>query len=406
MGSLPRIFTFAFLALLTALSIHGQTSPELKLKTFEKVWKTVNDGFYDPNFNGVNWKAVHDRYAPRIDATKTEAEFYDLLDDMLAELKVSHMEILKPEDLAQLKKVTTTTGLGLRAIDGQVVVTRILPDSSAAKAGLKTGFVVTGVNGQPVKTLQETSPALGGPAGSTLKLSYLNENDQPAEATLERVGLSDENKGNIGAGLKFYFLFASERLRNNIGYFRFSSFVGAVSPQITAAIESMKDAPGIIIDLRGNGGGDDEVAIKMANMLFDKETQLMITRTRKGDDMYYKAKPVKNPYRGPVVILVDEFSGSASEQFTAGMQEAGRAYVIGKTTEGDDMDADLAKLPTGAYLIYATGQPRTPKGVVIEGRGVIPDKEVSLTRKELLAGQDAQLEAAIQYIESRKKPDR
>jgi C-terminal processing protease CtpA/Prc len=67
-------------------------------------------------------------------------------------------------------------------------------------------------------------------------------------------------------------------------------------------------------------------------------------------------------------------------------------------TEGDDMDADLVKLPTGAYLIYAAGQPRTPKGVVVEGRGVIPDLEVNLTRAGLLRGEDAQLDAALQYI--------
>ncbi len=80
------------------------------------------------------------------------------------------------------------------------------------------------------------------------------------------------------------------------------------------------------------------------------------------------------------------------------MQEAKRAVVIGKRTQGDDMDADLMKLPNGAYLIYAAGEPRTPKGVVIEGRGVIPDIQVNLTRKDLLAGRDTQLEAAIEYI--------
>jgi C-terminal processing protease CtpA/Prc len=69
-------------------------------------------------------------------------------------------------------------------------------------------------------------------------------------------------------------------------------------------------------------------------------------------------------------------------------------------TEGDDMDADLVKLPTGAYLIYAAGQPRTPKGVVV-GRGVIPDLEVNLTRAGLLRGEDAQLDAALQYIQTK-----
>jgi carboxyl-terminal processing protease len=67
------------------------------------------------------------------------------------------------------------------------------------------------------------------------------------------------------------------------------------------------------------------------------------------------------------------------------------------------MDADLVELPTGAYLIYAAGEPRTPKGVVVEGRGVVPDIEVGLTRAGLLAGRDAQLEAAIERIKNCKR---
>ncbi len=152
--------------------------------------------------------------------------------------------------------------------------------------------------------------------------------------------------------------------------------------------------------MRGNGGGDDSVALKIANMLFDKETQLMITKTRKGDDFYYKAKPAKNPYSGRVAIIVDETSGSASEQIASGLQEAKRAFIVGKTTKGADLDSTSVGLPIKALLLYPYGQPRTPKGIVIEGRGVIPDREVSLTREDLLAGRDAQLEAAIDYIKS------
>jgi len=76
--------------------------------------------------------------------------------------------------------------------------------------------------------------------------------------------------------------------------------------------------------------------------------------------------------------------------------------VIGNKTEGEDMDADASLLATGALLLYPYGLPRTPKGVVNEGRGVIPDIEVNLSRKELLAGKDSQLEAAIEFIMGQK----
>jgi C-terminal processing protease CtpA/Prc len=98
---------------------------------------------------------------------------------------------------------------------------------------------------------------------------------------------------------------------------------------------------------------------------------------------------------------VDGQSGSASEQLTAGLQEAGRAYVVGTRTAGDDMDAEMEELPTGDYLLYAAGLPHTPRGSVVEGRGVKPDLEVNLTRAGLLRGEDAQLEAALRYIRTK-----
>lgn len=392
----------AFFMLLFALAVSAQaqneSTPQIRRKTFEKVWKIVNETFYDPNFGGVDWKKVRADYAPRVSAVKSDVELYALLNKMLGELKVSHLVVLTPDELKRLSGVAASTGLGLREIDKQIVVTRILENSSAAKAGLKIGYVVVKIDGEELKDFKDVQRKLTGEPNTTLRVSYLNEKDELKEATLERAILSSAEKGSLGGGLNISALFEAKRLENNIGYIRFTNFVKVISPEITTAIESMKDAPGIIIDLRGNSGGDDAVALKMANMFFDKETLLMVTKTRQGEVFDYKAKAEKSAYSGKVVILVDEHSGSASEQFSAGMQEAGRAFVIGKTTKGADLDADIAELPSGALLIYAIGEPRTPKGVRVEGRGVIPNKEVSLTRKDLLAGRDAQFQAAIDYI--------
>jgi C-terminal processing protease CtpA/Prc len=94
---------------------------------------------------------------------------------------------------------------------------------------------------------------------------------------------------------------------------------------------------------------------------------------------------------------------SASEEFSAGMQASGRAVVIGRATPGSDMDGELEPMPDGSVLLYAHGQTRTTKGYVVEGHGVKPDIEVSLTRRDLLAGRDAQLDAAIEYIKASTK---
>ncbi len=386
----------------TRVPVAKESTPEIRLKTFQKVWEIVRDKFFDPNFGGINWNDIHTRYAPLVDAVKSDAELYATLTRMLDELNTSHMEIIPPSVIERTSASPVTTGLSLRTMEGQVVVLRLLPGSSAERAGFRPGYVVRQVDGVEVKDLHDAQVRLRGAQDTKVRVTFLDEHDQPRELALDRLLLgSDQIDRQKFGEISLYSLLEVKRLAGGIGYIRFTSFIEPLNKKLGAAIDSMHDAPGLIIDLRGNGGGEDTVAIKMANHLLDKPTQLMITRTRKGDSNYYRARPVGHPYAGPIVVLVDEGSASASEQFTAGMQEIGRVYVIGKKTEGADMDADGAKLPTGAFLLYAAGQPRTPKGVVIDGRGVIPDLEVNLTRAELLKGNDAQLTAAIDYIKQK-----
>ncbi len=408
MRRLTAFLSSICLILAVALAVSAQTakesSPQVRQKTFEAVWSTVQKKYYDPTYGGVDWNKVHERYAPQVAAVKSDAELYEVLGKMLGELHTSHLQIIPPEDIEQLEAPPTTTGLGLRTVEGQVVIFRLLAASSAERAGLRPGYVLKKVDDAQLVSLEDALGRLHGAPNTKVRVTYLDEGDVEHEAMLERelIEMNQIDKVQLGK-LSLYSLFESKRLADGIGYIRFTTFIDALNKKIHAAIESMHDAPGLIIDLRGNGGGDDSVAIKMAGMLFDRQTQLMITKTRKGDDKYYQAKPQKNAFLGPVVILVDEGSGSASEQFAAGMQESGRAVVIGKTTMGEDMDADLTKLPSGAYMVYAYGQPRTPRGVVIEGRGVIPNTEVGLSRAELLKGNDSQLNAAIEYIQRQKK---
>ena len=112
------------------------------------------------------------------------------------------------------------------------------------------------------------------------------------------------------------------------------------------------------------------------------------------------------PYAGPVAILVDAMTGSASECFAGGMQALGRARVFGQTSMGQALPAFFAKLPNGDVLIHATGDFVTADGTRLEGRGVVPDEPVALVRSELLAGRDATLEAALKWIDEQGRCER
>ena len=110
------------------------------------------------------------------------------------------------------------------------------------------------------------------------------------------------------------------------------------------------------------------------------------------------------PYGGPVAILVDAMSGSASECFTGGMQSIGRARVFGQVSMGQALPALFDRLPNGDVLIHAYGDFVTATGTRLEGRGVIPDEIVPLRREDLLEGRDRTLEAALAWIDSAVAP--
>jgi len=130
----------------------------------------------------------------------------------------------------------------------------------------------------------------------------------------------------------------------------------------------------------------------------NNEDKSMGTMRMRSGYQRFAVFPQPNPYFGPVAILTDGGSASTSEIFAAGMQELGRAIVVGERTVGAALPSIFTKLPTGALFQYAIGDFKTPKGTLIEGRGVAPDVEVKLTRRSLLEGRDVQLEMAIEQI--------
>ena len=404
-----RRLVIAVLVSLTALAgvaaqTQRQSSPQARQKTFDVVWKTVNDKYFDRGFSGVDWAAVRQRYAPRVTNVTSDVELFDLIGRMLGEIPISHLRLLELETLDKaLARSVVTTGLALRDIENEVVITRVVQGSPGAHAGLRTGFAIRRIDGAVVADARTAETMLAA-ENRVHRVAVLDEGGMVREFAVEhQLPPSDKLESvPLITGTR-YALVESKWIRDGIGYVHFTNFIAPLKKRLLTAFATMSSASGIILDLRGNSGGETEVGMALAGMLLDKETQLAITRTRKGDDDYYKAKAQKHAYRGPVAILIDQESASESEQVTAGLQEAGRVVVIGKTSRGVAMDATFQELPIETVaLLFPVGMPRTPKGTVIEGRGVIPDIEVNLTREELLDGRDAQLEAAIAYLQHRQ----
>jgi C-terminal peptidase prc len=388
---------------------------------FETVWSTVNESYFDPDFGGLDWAAIRARYEPLVMAAKDDDDLYHLLNQMLWELNVSHAAVGPLDRWPAAEPVVWMDGdigIDVRLLDEQAVITRVRTGSPAEEAGLYTGFSITAIGGTTVEqiiadaqehlappyneqgrvdllTLHLLSLIYGEP-GTCVNLAYLDAGDVLRESCVERMP-----RPRIGAleGAPIppsYLEFESQRLANGIGYIRFNTFHPDLMPDLIDTLAEFQDAPGIIVDLRGNPGGELETDGQMAAQFLDGQVTIGRFETRSGTLPWVMAG--ENAYSGPLVILIDALSFSGSEFFASGLQAVGRAVIVGERSPGGATVGNIAPLPNNAILVFPVAQLLTPGGQVVEGHGVVPDIPVTLERGQLLDGIDAQLQAAIQHI--------
>lgn len=395
--------------------------PKVRQETFDKVWETINDKHYDPDFGGVDWIHIRELYLPKAKAAGSDQDFHNVLRQMLSELKLSHFNIFPPPPAIDTENDSNASiGVELKWIGNAPVVFRVEPGSPAALAGIKTGFVLNKADGkllsETLKPIQESlekrkvtemmrrvylernaEALIGGKPETKISLEFLDGEDKPVAVELNRIKYTGEMSQALGNFPKQRVIFESKLLPENIGYIRFNMWVIPQAAKIRAAIREYASADGIIIDLRGNPGGVGGLAGGVAGLLSDKQMSLG-SMTSRGGTMSLLGYPQVEPFMKKVVVLTDHGSASTSEMFAAGMQENGRGKVIGETTAGAILLSVFDKLPTGYMFQYAISDYKSPKNVLIEGRGVKPDREVALTRESLLAGRDVQLDTAISEI--------
>jgi carboxyl-terminal processing protease len=388
-----------------------------RVGTFELISKTIDESYWDPTFGGVNWAAVKTRYRPRVQAATTSRAFHALLDEMVGELKVSHVHVQPPDRVAGLHTdkrdlKNGRLGLGLAWLDAELVVTEVKKDGPAAAAGIRPGYIVRKINGKTsaevyaaykaehrgfplpegfgrVRAAQE---CWAGAPGSKVSLQLADERDQSVERELV---LKEEP---INRTLEF----ESKRVDPKIGYIRFRPFFGDLAEKFAQALKTMADTDGLIVDLRGNPGGAAPLTTTCASLLCAEDGSLGQARFRYETQRYTFTGKGASAYRGRVVLLVDEQSASCSEVLAGGLQAIGRVTIVGSPSAGAVLPSTLIVLPTGGALQYVLSDFRTPQGTVLEGRGVQPDFTVKQTRRDLLAGRDPALERAVTLLKEKR----
>jgi len=381
-----------------------ELSPKERMELFEDVWQRVNDRYYDPNFNGVDWSAVHNRYLPLATSAKTDEQLYSLLSRMVGELHDAHTRFESPEERVDREKLqTVSAGLEISDVDGKPVVTRVERGSDAERAGVRVGMVVTAIDGEPAaQRIEELLPTVAGSStarAERLRLYHRLLGGEPG--TRIRLELARADQTTVLASITLKIVpdvaeVTSRSLPNGCGYIKMTLWQSPGHDRFKSALEQFRNANGLVIDLRDNPGGEVDEVLRIAGYLLGSRVPFGQFIARSGRRLeLYAGRPGSPIYSGPLAIVVDESSGSGSEMFAAVMQETGRAVVIGRQSCGCLLGiAQFKKMKGGSELAISELGYVSPKGRKIEGAGVIPDEPTRVTLADLQANRDPALEDA------------
>jgi carboxyl-terminal processing protease len=258
------------------------------------------------------------------------------------------------------------------SMGGLIKVISPIDGTPAARAGIKTGDRIAGIDGTSIAglALNEAIDKMRGPAGSKITLTILREGEKkPFDVTLVRAIVSVDA--------------ASYRREGDIGYIRMPGFNEQTADGLEHAVRDLKKqiGPGIkgyVLDLRNNPGGLLDQAIQVSDD-FLASGEIVSTRGRHPEDTQrYDAKGGDITDGKPVVVLINGGTASASEIVSGALQDHKRATVIGMTSFGKGSVQTIIPLGEGrGALRLTTARYFTPSGHSIQAQGIIPDIQVA-----------------------------
>ncbi|MBX7118302.1 MAG: hypothetical protein K1X31_04800, partial [Gemmatimonadaceae bacterium] len=320
-----------------------------------------------------------------------------------------------------------TSGLEVRTIGDGVVAWRVAPRGPAARAGIRPGDRVLAVGELVVDSAARALLAsardsvtahrllaaavmvqLQGGVGDTVAVRVQPARGRPRVRMLRHGPIEGQvtRYGNLPP-----MAVHAEATPVRLGHgrtatlLRFNGWFPVLGPRLDSLLFAHRDAAGLVIDLRGNGGGVVGMIAGFSGHFLDTVTSLGELRSR-GSTIRFSSNPrtvrpsgARVPvYQGPIAILVDEFTASTSEFFASGMQALGRARVFGSRSSGQALPAAMGRLPSGDVLLHVIADHEDAKGRRVEGVGITPDEPVALTYRDLQAGRDAPFDAARRWL--------
>ena len=344
----------------------------------DEVWQIVNNEFVDNKFNQVNWQKKRQELLSKSYSDRADA--YQAIRQSLKELGDPYTRFLNPNEFEDLTNQTTgeLSGIGIRlAIDektSDLIVVEPLANSPAAKAGIKSGDKILRINDKPTSlmSLEQASAEIKGEVGTEVSLQIARHGQKSLELTITRAQIELPSVN--------YNLNEEDRIR--VGYIKLDEFSSHAAEQMKKAIEDLsnKEVSGFILDLRSNPGGLLFSSVEIARMWL-KEGAIVSTKDRKGGDQKFSANGTALTEL-PLVVLVDQYSASASEILAGALKENKRATVIGTRTYGKGTVQSVHSLSDGSGLAVTIARYYPPSGIDINHKGITPDIQVNLTKEE------------------------
>lgn len=274
--------------------------------------------------------------------------------------------------------------IGLR--DDIPTIIRTLPGNAAEKAGLLAGDIIIGVNDESTSgwTATKAAEKIRGEVDTTVKVKVVRNNEEK-EFTITRAIVNNPS--------------IQTAVENGIGTLTISRFDGETSALALKAAQTFKqqNVRGIILDLRGNGGGYLTAAQDVAGLWLNDK---VVVSERTNGKVVDELKSGNNALLAgiPTVILVNGSSASASEIVAGALQDHKAATLIGEKTFGKGTVQKVVDLGAGALLKVTIARWYTPNGKNITKEGVTPDQTIELKAEDVNAGKDPQLDAARQKL--------
>ncbi len=380
------------------------------------VKKDVKSNYYDPAFHGIDIEARFKAADEKLDKVTSTSQALAVIAQVLIDFDDSHLFLIPPST-----NLAVEYGWRMQAVGDKVFITQVRPGSDAEAKGLKPGDQVLSVSGfrpsrkELWKVLYYYNVIS---KRDKVMLTVLSPGaDTPRDLEIMSKMKRSPQTITFSAYWKIGDDFYSEEndkhrwiTNEGITIWRMPSF--EYDPDLVDGfVDRAKNSSGLIIDLRGNGGGYVKTMERLVGNFFDKETKVADLKGRKKMDPSIAKTRGGSTFKGKLIVLVDSKSASASEIFARVIQLGQRGQVLGDVSAGAVMQSLAYDEAIGTDNIVPFSISITNADVImtdgksLEHTGVVPDILVIPTGADLAAGRDVTLSRAIELLGGKISPE-